>query len=766
MPLHPDGDPAWPAGDAAAPPAAAGVPPDGAAYVIYTSGSTGRPKGVVVSHRAACSHMAWMSRALAWSRHDRTLQRTSPSFDASVWEIWMPLLAGGQLVLLPPGAQGDPSLLLDAVAAQQVTVLQMVPSLLGALLEDPAAVAAAAGLRCLCCGAEALPADLVRRFHRFLGRPHGVALHNLYGPTEAAIDATWWPCGAQSGDLRARTLPIGRPIDGAEAVILDAGGRLVPAGVAGELHLGGASLARGYLDRPDLTAARFVPHPYAALPGSRLYRTGDLGRMRADGVIEFLGRTDSQVKLRGFRIELGEIEAALVDHPGIASVAVVLRDDPPGGPRLVAYVVADTALAPEPPPTDGELAAHLRQRLPEPMVPAAFVALPELPLTPNGKVDRGRLPRPAAGGAAAGQTAPRDHVELQLAKIWGDLLGVGPIGPADSFFALGGHSLLAVRLMNRVAAVFGQRLPVSALFESPTLAALAARLRRGAAGPQRRDALVHLAGDGTGTPLFVVHPVGGNVLCYWQLAHAAGADAPVYGLQLPDLAALPAGDGLAPAVGTVEALAAHYIAALSAIQPRGPYRLAGWSLGGVIAFEMARQLEHAGQPVALLALLDSYAPAAAPGARRPTGAALVRQFAADLCGLLGLPATAPPFDLPAGEAAALRALDRYGREQGILPADLDSASLREMFALFKTGAAAFATYRPAPYHGGPVLLFTAEDTGAAAADPTRGWQALAPAGLDVRPLAGNHYAMVRQPAIAAIAAALRAPAIPRITPPA
>ena len=444
-----------------------GAAADDLAYVIYTSGSTGRPKGAMNSHRGVVNRLLWMQEAYALTAGDRVLQKTPLSFDVSVWELFWPLASGACLVLARPGAHGDPAYLVEVLERERITTLHFVPSMLQAFVEAPGLERCGTVERVVTSG-EALPADLAQRL---LERLPGAALHNLYGPTEAAVDVTAWTCGR--GDGRA-AVPIGRPVANTAIHLLDGGLRPVPAGVPGELYIGGVQVGGGYLGRPALTAERFVPDPFAPLPGARLYRTGDLARHGDDGAVEYLGRTDFQVKLRGFRIELGEIEAALAAHPAVREALVAAREDHPGDRRLVAYLVAREG---EEIPAAALLRGFLAASLPEFMVPAAFVALDAMPLSPSGKVDRRALPAPAAGPAAGEPAAaPPTPAEELLAGLWCELLGIDHAGPQDSFFLLGGHSLLAARLVSRVRQAFAVELPLRRLFELPTLAAQAAEI--------------------------------------------------------------------------------------------------------------------------------------------------------------------------------------------------------------------------------------------------------------------------------------------------
>jgi amino acid adenylation domain-containing protein len=443
------------AGLAAAPPLL-----DSPAYLIYTSGSTGRPKGVVISHRGIVNRLLWMQRLFPLAPGDRVLQKTPASFDASVWELLLPLLAGATVVMARPGGHRDSRYLVEEVARRRITVLQLVPSMLRALLAEPD-LAPCAGLRRLFCGGEALPLELQRlAFSRL-----GCELHNLYGPTEASIDVCSWPCRRDDEQTMVR---IGRPIANSRVYLLDPRLRPVAPAARGELYAAGPGLARGYHGRPELTAERFLPDPFSAAPGGRMYRTGDLACWLADGSLAFLGRADQQVKLRGFRIELGEIEAVLLEQPAVAAAVVTLGEAAAGGQRLCAHVVPAAGRAPRGP----ELQEALRARLPEHMVPVAFRFLDSLPRMPSGKVDRTGLARhvPAPEAAAEAARPALTPLEEILAGMWAELLGVDRIGPADDFFELGGHSLLATRLMSRLRHDLALQLPARRLFEAPVLA--------------------------------------------------------------------------------------------------------------------------------------------------------------------------------------------------------------------------------------------------------------------------------------------------------
>ncbi|WP_437589100.1 non-ribosomal peptide synthase/polyketide synthase [Sorangium sp. So ce1000] len=452
---------------------AVAVSPDNLAYTIYTSGSTGRPKGAGNSHRGLLNRLQWMQERYGLTPQDRVLQKTPFSFDVSVWEFFWPLMTGAGLVVAKPGDHRDGERLVALITRSGVTTLHFVPPMLQAFLETPD-VASCRSLRRVICSGEALPAELARRCFE---RLPDAEIHNLYGPTEASIDVTFWAC--QREDTSA-SVPIGYPIANTQIYLLDRHGQPVPAGVAGELHIGGVGLARGYHRRPDLTAERFVPDPFGSAPGGRLYRTGDLARHRPDGAIEFLGRLDHQVKIRGLRIELGEIEARLLQHPGVGEAVVLARDEAHGGKRLVAYVAGRDGAA-----LDAKsLRAWLAEALPAYMVPAPILVLDRLPLSPNGKVDRRALPAPEQIEAPVHRphVAPRTEPERFLAEIWAEVLRREQVGVEDDFFELGGDSIVTLQIIAR-AAQRGLRLTPKQIFTRRTIAALAGDLAAAQAAP-------------------------------------------------------------------------------------------------------------------------------------------------------------------------------------------------------------------------------------------------------------------------------------------
>jgi amino acid adenylation domain-containing protein len=444
--------------------------PENLAYVIYTSGSTGQPKGVQISHRSVNNHMLWMQSVFPLEPNDRVLQKTVYSFDASVWELFLPLITGAQVFLAQPGGHQDSSYLAAAVADHEITVLQLVPSMLHVLLDEPQ-LSRWRSLKRLFCGGEVLPVELQQKFFERVD----AELINLYGPTEVTIDTTYWICerrGTQNGVV------IGRPVANTQVYVLDEALRPVPMGVDGELFVSGDGLARGYHQRPELTAERFLPNPFSNEPGLRLYRTGDLVRYLPDAVVEFRGRADAQVKLRGMRIELGEIEAALREHPDVEECVAVLRGEGTEA-ALVAYIVPVAEVG----PGADELHSYLTARLPRHMLPSAFVMLEQLPLMVNGKVDRRALPDPspeARATSAASFVAPANELERTIAGIWSEVLGLEQVGTQDNFFDLGGHSLRLLQVHLKLRQALGRDVPLFELFQYPTVSTLAAHLHQGA----------------------------------------------------------------------------------------------------------------------------------------------------------------------------------------------------------------------------------------------------------------------------------------------
>ncbi len=559
---------------------------DDLAYVIFTSGSTGRPKGAMLAHRGLANLLRTMARTPGLAAGEAMLGVTTPAFDLSVPDLYLPLSTGATLVLATAAQAADPGELARLIETHGVDLLQATPATWRMLLDG--GWSGRRSLRAV-AGGEALAPALARELVERVGE-----LWNFYGPTEATV----WSTCARIVDPTQIT--IGRELPGVSALIVDAHREPVPDGTAGELLIGGVQVARGYLGRPDLTAERFLPDRFmpdrsSGAAGALLYRTGDRARRRSDGTIDFLGRLDHQVKLRGYRIELGEIESVLEEHPGVAeAVAVVSSETPATEPRLLAYAAPARGSRVEP----EELRGALRARLPTYMIPAAIVVLERLPLTPNGKVDRLALPAPEREEPRA-RVAPRTPLEAELLGIWREALGIDSLGVTDDFFDLGVDSLTAGRLFARIGRSYGQRLPMAPLFQTPTIERLALLLSEGSSEGPRFSSLVGMRTSGARPPLFCVHGGAGTVLFYHDLVRALGPDQPVYAFQAAGLYG-----GQAPHQA-VEEMAASYLEQLLRVRPEGPYALAGYCFGGMVAFELARRLRARGAEVPLVVMLNA-----------------------------------------------------------------------------------------------------------------------------------------------------------------
>ncbi|HEY0604287.1 MAG TPA: amino acid adenylation domain-containing protein, partial [Herpetosiphonaceae bacterium] len=730
------------------------VLPEQLAYIIYTSGSTGRPKGVMVKQRGLIN----LVHGLHAYFDDPAVRNigliTSISFDISVNQIFPTLIFGRTLHIIADDVKFNSRALLQYLDAQQIHLLDAVPSYLQAVLNEVAPQQPANALHYLLIGGEKIEQRLLQAVFGQLGPT--VQIINIYGLTEISDINILGPIRAEDVD---QPITVGQPLQNNRIYILDAFDQPQPIGIAGEVCVAGESVSRGYLFRPELTAERFVVCPFE--DGQIMVRTGDLGRWRADGTVEILGRIDHQVKVRGFRIETAEIEHALAQHPSVNECVVVAREDAAGDRRLVAYVVKN----PEPRTKnqgDGseagsrfwvlgsaDLRQHVGAQLPDYMVPSAFVLLDALPKTPNGKLDRRALPAPDGSVSGTSDTfvAPRDTLELRLARIWEALLGVQPVGIRDSFFALGGHSLLVVRLMAQIQTQLGQKIPLATLFQQPTVEHLARTLRQ--SNPQPLDSpLIQLQPGRDQLPFFCVHAAAGSVLSYLELAQLLGPEQPFYAFQAAGL-----DDGQPPHT-QVETMAVAYLAALRAAQPHGPYRLGGWSFGGLVAYEMAQQLTAQGEEVALLALIDSQ-PSRGEPALAIDQTTLLHWFAIDLGRTVGADladaadalATLPP------EQQFTYVLEQ-ARASGTLPADIGERELRAYLDVYTASLRAMQDYRPLPY-AGRVTLFRAGDRPLDDAGEMLGWDALAAEGVSLRVIPGDHYSIVRQPHVATLAEQLR-----------
>jgi amino acid adenylation domain-containing protein len=723
--------------------------PDNLAYVIYTSGSTGRPNGVLVPHRAAVGLILQAVEHFQVGPSSRVLQSVSFSFDASVLETWMAFAAGATLCVGSRESRLSGEAMAELIRREEITTAVLTPVVLAGLPVD-----GVPSLRAASVGGDRCPAELAGRW-----APPASGLErllNCYGPTESTIYATWSLLRAGIVGSTRREPPIGRPVANTRACVLDGLGQPVPIGVPGELHLAGRGLTRGYLGRPALTADRFRPDPFAPDPGGRLYRTGDLARWLPDGTLEFLGRADGQVKLRGVRIEVGEVEAALAGHPAVAECAVVLREGNSGdrgnpGERFMAafVVLGDGGAGAD---LVRELRDHLRTRLPETMVPSRFLILESLPLSPTGKVDRGALERlDLSLDEASGRVEPRDVIELELARIWADVLEIPRVGVRDNFFDLGGHSLLAVRLMARVQQRFGREIPLAALFHDGTVEQMAALLRREAEvdtadGPP--SCLVPIRPDGGAPPFYCVHPAGGDVLGYAALARHLGPGQPVFGLQARGLS------GAGEPLETIPDMAALYADEIRRVQPEGPYRLGGWSLGGLVAFEMARRLRDQGEDVALLAILDSSPCIAGLGGEVADDVDLLQSIVAYVANLWHKDIALTREDLEGldSEEQLSRTLDVL-RAADFLPPGAGLGQLRRALAVYRASSRAVRTYQPRPYAGGAVLFRTAN---AGELPDDLGWGGLLGEPLEIEDVPGQHHNLLAEPHVEALAGRLQA----------
>jgi amino acid adenylation domain-containing protein len=724
------------------PPSVAG--PEDLAYVIYTSGSTGKPKGAMIANRSLVSaHFAY-ERAYRLRELTAHAQMASFSFDVFTGDMIRSLLAGAKLVLCPIETIVDPAALHRLMLEEGIDAAEFVPATATLLFEYlQSAGKSLDHMRLVIVSSEAWTNEKCKFFMSLCGPQ--TRLLNAYGLTEATIDSTWFEPPPDAELQPGRFVPIGKPLENTNIYILDANLEPQPIGIPGELCVGGVAVARGYLNRPELTAEKFVADPFCEEPGALLYRTGDSARWLADGTIDFLGRTDRQIKIRGFRIEPGEIETVLEGHPAIRAAAVVDRLDSRGETRLVAYIDAD-----EPAPETADLRALLADHVPNYMIPSSYVKVDELPITPNGKVDRDALPEPEWEQESATEEfiAPRTAAERGIAEIWSSVLSVNDVGIHDDFFALGGHSLLAVRLFAEIERKLGVRLPISALFESPTLAALAELVERERGGETLDwSGLVRMrAGDGQ-APLFLVSYAGGDVLPYRELVESLTPGLPVYGLHAPgvDRRTLP--------LASVEELAAHYVEQVRAAQPHGPYRLGGFCFSGIVAYEMARLLLEDGEELELLALIDAF-----PWRPRPTHGVIeherIKLRAFREADLRGKVAWLPGRVGGLGRRVRARTYERYGPRLYELAQSRELEHLiprRPLNLVLIASNLARRRYVPRPLDV-RVEFYRAQN--APGADPTP-WDGLAGRGVALQQIVApdiDHERMMEQPYVRLLAA--------------
>jgi amino acid adenylation domain-containing protein len=709
--------------------------PEALAYILYTSGSTGRPKGVMVPHRALVNLLCAVRRRPGMTADDVFVSVSSIAFDISGLEVFLPLICGARLVIATEEQVVDGHELLRLLQRRQATMMFGTPItwqfLLGAGWHGEPRLK-------MMCGGEPLPRKLADAL-----LATGGELWNVYGPTETTIYASVAKIVPGSGPIT-----LGGPLPNVQFYVLDAHQQPVPIGAPGELYIGGDQVALGYAGLPELTRERFLPDPFSGVPGARMYRSGDLVRRRSRDWLEYLGRTDHQIKLRGFRIELGEIESVLLQHPRVAEAVAVVREDTQGDAAIYAYAVSRDRATPE--ALAHELRAHLRQALPAYMVPTTVTLLDAMPCSQNGKIDRRALPRPAlTQGAGARRDAPLSAVEQKLEAIWCSVLGLEQVDARANLFELGGHSLLAARILARIDAEFGQRLTLASLFQAPSIIELAKLLERPGARNYDFRQVVRLQANGSRPPLLAINNTG----IYYQLSKQLGPDQPFTSLQLFD----PACPG-ADLPQTFEAIAAGYVSLIRQVQPRGPYALLGWCIAGALSFEVARQLSAAGEQVSHLVLVDTYVPGYLR--RKPWWRSLLadysyrwkligRDWARSRAGqqsyasflshrmlvqrLLAPFGYKPPTDAP--NSYEMRRLAPENYDQWLL------AYLKRTMQ----------EYEPKPYAGKLTLLRSAAEPTGRYLDFEMGWGPYAAGGVEVAVIEGDHFSMFQQPGVAQMA---------------
>jgi len=722
------------------------------AYIIYTSGSVGQPKGVMGLHRATVNRFFWMYEKYPFEPGERLCARTSLSFVDAVWELLGPLCMGIPLTVISAAQTRDLVAFAKALSEGGISRLLVVPSLLQALLQmQRSGEIALPNLKYWFTSGEALSPSLTRSFFDLFPQSR---LINLYGSSEDAGDAT---CYEASKESHAGSVPIGRPIANTKAYILDRHQQPVPVGIAGEICIGGAGLARGYFSRIDLTKQRFTPDPFCTEPGARIFRTGDLGRWRSDGNIEYLGRNDFQVKLRGFRIDLGEIEARLEQLKNVRQCVVTLAGEDSSNRQLVAFVVPrDGQIA----PTADDLRNALKAQLPEYMIPSAFAILEQMPLTPNGKVDRKALKQSNSATAPRGDVeivAPRDDIERRLVQIWEQMLPVRPIGIRSSFFDLGGHSLLVITLFAQMKRVFQRSIPLAAIFGSPTIEQLAALIRGRALDAQAcvmdvekslslaNSPIIAIKTTGSDAPLFLIHGADGHLLGLYQLATLSEIDRPIFGIQAQSL--MPEKTALL----SIEDQAAYNLAEIQKVQPKGPYFLLGYCFGGLLALEMAQQLHQQGERVDLLGILDTRLRSQVAQLNRTLSVSKkVSRRAAEIFDYL--------------QRLSLKKKAAY------LPEKIWTHSLRGMYSLAlslhvrtvpaflknpgQIARVAAVRYQPRPWPGA-ITVFRASVQVDERMPEDLGWSSLAMGGVDIREIPGDHFSVLHEPNIRILAERIR-----------
>jgi len=727
------------------------------AYVIYTSGSTGLPKGVLVNHNHVTRLFAATQSWYNFNSQDVWTLFHSYAFDFSVWEIWGALLYGGRLVVVPYLVTRSPESFYELLSQESVTILNQTPSAFRLLILAQQSIANVGklNLRLVIFGGESLEINSLQPWFERHG-DQCPELVNMYGITETTVHVTYRPLS--KGDLNSTVSVIGRPIGDLQVYLLDEHLQPVPIGVPGQMYVGGAGVTGGYLNRPELTAQRFIPHPFhTSSCGERLYKTGDLARYLPNGELEYLGRMDNQVKIRGFRIELGEIEALLGQHELVQASVVIPREQTTDDQRLVAYVVPH----PEQIPTVSELRTFLKEKLPDYMVPSAIVILESLPLTANGKVDRRALSVPSNLTGSDTFVSPRNTVELQLVQIWSQILKVDLVGVKDNFFDKGGHSLLALYLMTQIKQQFGKEIPLAMLFQHPTIEEFASVVQK-YTDHSSWSPLVAIQPIGSNPPLFCIPGAGGFPFYLYNLARCLGPDQPFYSFQAQDP------NGEFATISKVEDIAAHYIQAMQAVQPQGPYFLGGHSFGGKVVFEMAQQLLRQGQVVALVAILDTTAPIAHGKIHQKPQELDDAQWLINIAKSLQI-AFAKDLEM---DAQPLLSLDpneqlkyvlEYFHMLSVLPPDADTTYLKHLLQAYK--AHHMVEYVPQQINPVPITLFCSSEflsdepivlPSEFLQDESWGWSQFSSEPVDIQLVPGNHVSMMTQPHVQVLAERLNA----------
>ncbi|RCJ27418.1 non-ribosomal peptide synthetase [Nostoc sp. ATCC 43529] len=716
--------------------------PEHLAYIIYTSGSTGTPKGVLGTHRGTVNGLHWLWKTYPSTPQEVYCQKTAISFVDSVWEIFAPLLQGIPTVIINNATLLDPQLFIEALAHHKVTRIILVPSLLRLLLDNYHHLTKKLSqLKLWITSGEALSINLAKTFQELM--PFA-KLINLYGSSEVSANATYYDTSLLQD--QANTVPIGRPINNTQAYVLNPNLQPTPLGVVGELYIGGDGLARGYLHRPELTQERFIDNPF--IPGTKLYKTGDLVRYLSDGNLEYLGRDDEQIKIRGFRVELGEIATIIIQHPDVRDAVVIAVNDTEENQTLIAYIVTDKQ------DIAVQLLPYLQQKLPNYMLPSAFVVLDALPLTPNGKVDKRSLPTNEFIRPNTNKTliAPRNFTELSLVKLWENLLNTTPIGVTDNFFNLGGHSFLAVRLMAQIQDRFGHNLSLSTLFENPTIEKLAAIVSQ----PFRKSSnspVVAINSSDSKIPFFCIHGAGGGINHYINLSRRLGEDYPFYALEHNP-------DAEEPEIISVEETASYYLQEIRKIQPNGPYLLGGHCYGGVLAFEMAQQLQKQGERVDLLVVIDAILSETRIESTKDDDAKFLLRMAESIKTDSNIDFSVSFEELR--DLSLNKQLDLINQKANFIFTDTEIKDFIRYYKLFKAHVQAMRDYVPVIYPHSMTLFRAKEEIihdfespEFHTNDPLLGWSKFSSQPIKLIEVPGDHFSIFVEPHIQELAKTLR-----------